>query len=78
MGQKVNPHALRVGIIKDWDSKWYNEEYYPETMEGHIFFKCVDWNSKLSQKLRLFNRVVLRTIKRMKLWIRFKRQRLAI
>ena len=23
MGQKVNPHGLRVGIIKDWDSKWY-------------------------------------------------------
>ena len=23
MGQKVNPHGLRVGIISDWDSKWY-------------------------------------------------------
>ena len=23
MGQKVNPHGLRVGIIKDWESKWY-------------------------------------------------------
>ena len=23
MGQKVNPHGLRVGIIKDWNSKWY-------------------------------------------------------
>jgi small subunit ribosomal protein S3 len=23
MGQKVNPHGLRVGIIKDWDSRWY-------------------------------------------------------
>ncbi|HHT64599.1 MAG: 30S ribosomal protein S3 [Caldicoprobacterales bacterium] len=23
MGQKVNPHGLRVGIIKDWDAKWY-------------------------------------------------------
>jgi small subunit ribosomal protein S3 len=23
MGQKVNPHGLRIGIIKDWDSKWY-------------------------------------------------------
>ena len=22
MGQKVNPHGLRVGVIKDWDSKW--------------------------------------------------------
>ncbi|QOV19769.1 30S ribosomal protein S3 [Blautia liquoris] len=23
MGQKVNPHGIRVGVIKDWDSKWY-------------------------------------------------------
>ncbi len=26
MGQKVNPHGLRVGIIKDWDSKWYTDK----------------------------------------------------
>ncbi len=25
MGQKVNPHGLRVGVIKDWDSRWYAE-----------------------------------------------------
>ena len=25
MGQKVNPHGLRVGVIADWDSKWYAE-----------------------------------------------------
>ena len=23
MGQKVNPHGIRVGVIKDWSSKWY-------------------------------------------------------
>ena len=23
MGQKINPHGLRIGIIKDWDTKWY-------------------------------------------------------
>ena len=26
MGQKVNPHGLRVGVIKDWDAKWYAED----------------------------------------------------
>ena len=26
MGQKVNPHGLRVGIIKDWDSRWYADD----------------------------------------------------
>lgn len=26
MGQKVHPHGLRVGVIKDWDAKWYAEK----------------------------------------------------
>ena len=26
MGQKVNPHGLRVGVIKDWDSRWFVED----------------------------------------------------
>ncbi len=26
MGQKVNPHGMRVGVIADWDSRWYAEE----------------------------------------------------
>ena len=30
MGQKVNAHGLRVGVIKDWDSKWYAEEKYAD------------------------------------------------
>ena len=32
MGQKVNPHGLRVGVIKDWDSKWYAEELLQITL----------------------------------------------
>lgn len=30
MGQKVNPHGLRVGIIKDWDSRWYAEKNFSD------------------------------------------------
>ena len=26
MGQKVNPHGLRVGVIKDWNSKWFADK----------------------------------------------------
>ncbi len=26
MGQKVNPHGIRVGVIKDWDSRWYADK----------------------------------------------------
>ncbi len=30
MGQKVNPHGLRVGVIKDWDSRWYAESDFAD------------------------------------------------
>ena len=32
MGQKVNPHGLRVGIIKDWDSRWYAEDAFADNL----------------------------------------------
>ena len=32
MGQKVNPHGLRVGIIKDWDSKWYAGKNFADAL----------------------------------------------
>ena len=36
MGQKVNPHGLRVGVIKDWDSRWYAEKDFADCLvEDH-------------------------------------------
>ena len=36
MGQKVNPHGMRVGIIKDWDSRWYAEKDFADNLvEDH-------------------------------------------
>ena len=33
MGQKINPHGLRVGVIKDWDSRWYaNSKDFGDTL----------------------------------------------
>ena len=32
MGQKVNPHGLRVGVIKDWDAKWYAEDNFADNL----------------------------------------------
>ncbi len=32
MGQKVNPHGLRVGVIKDWDSNWYAEADFADNL----------------------------------------------
>ena len=39
MGQKVNPHGLRVGIIKDWDSRWY-----ADTKDGEFANNLVEDN----------------------------------
>lgn len=36
MGQKVNPIGLRVGIIRDWESKWYAEKDYAELLHEDI------------------------------------------
>lgn len=32
MGQKVNPHGLRVGIINDWDSRWYADSDFADNL----------------------------------------------
>lgn len=32
MGQKVNPHGLRVGVIKEWDSRWYAEKDFADNL----------------------------------------------
>ena len=39
MGQKVNPHGLRVGVIKDWDSRWFandRKEFGEFLKEDHV------------------------------------------
>ena len=32
MGQKVNPIGLRIGIIRDWESRWYAEKDYADAI----------------------------------------------
>lgn len=36
MGQKVNPHGLRLGIIKTWDAKWYAEKDFAKNLHEDI------------------------------------------
>ena len=48
MGQKVNPHGLRVGIIKDWDSKWYAEKDFADNL-------VEDYNIRTFLKKRLYS-----------------------
>ncbi len=48
MGQKVNPHGLRVGVIKDWDSRWYARN----DKVGELVVE--DYNIRKDLKKRLF------------------------
>ncbi|MCX4267322.1 MAG: 30S ribosomal protein S3 [Lachnospiraceae bacterium] len=48
MGQKVNPHGLRVGIIKDWDSKWYAEADFADNL-------VEDYNIRTFLKKKLYD-----------------------
>lgn len=36
MGQKINPTGLRVGVIRDWDAKWYAEKEYAEYLHEDL------------------------------------------
>ena len=67
MGQKVNPHGMRVGIIKDWDTKWYAEKDYAKLL-------IEDTKIRRFLKKHLFNAGISRieierTLKRIKLTI---------
>ena len=48
MGQKVNPHGLRVGIIKDWDSKWYADAEFSD-------YLVEDYNIRKYLKKKLYS-----------------------
>ena len=48
MGQKVNPHGIRVGVIKDWDSKWYADAEFSD-------YLVEDYNIRKFLKKKLFN-----------------------
>lgn len=44
MGQKVNPHCMRVGIIKDWNTKWYadKKDFANYLVEDHKIKKILE------------------------------------
>lgn len=90
MEQKVNPHGLRIGVIKDWDSKWYEEaefaDFLVEDYIGGKRLRIKDWDlhfEKISVKAQNFAIRRRRDCRRMKkcilfalnyIWHRTKRQ----
>jgi small subunit ribosomal protein S3 len=64
MGQKVNPHGLRVGLLKDWNSRWLAEDYdmnYEDSKQKKNYHK-----SKVKEKIRMnsFNCSIVRQLVR--------------
>ena len=53
MGQKVNPHGLRVGVIKDWDSKWYADAEFSD-------YLVEDYNIRKFLKKKLYSAGVVK------------------
>ena len=53
MGQKVNPHGLRVGVISDWDSRWYAEADFADNL-------VEDYKIRKYLKKRLYSASVAR------------------
>lgn len=54
MGQKVNPHGLRIGVIKDWDTKWYANKanfskYLVEDVKVREFIKKKLYSAGISR-----------------------------
>lgn len=41
MGQKVNPHGLRLGIIKTWDARWYADKDYAKNLHEDIKIRAL-------------------------------------
>lgn len=51
MGQKVNPHGLRVGVINDWDSRWYAEADFADNL-------VEDYNIRTYLKKKLYSAAI--------------------
>lgn len=54
MGQKIHPHGLRVGVIKDWDSRWYSKKNFDELI-------LEDFKIRKHIKKKLFTSGISRT-----------------
>ena len=65
MGQKVHPIGMRVGVIRDWDAKWYADKQYAEYLHEdlkireYIYGKLKDASVSTIQIERASNRVIV-------------------
>lgn len=75
MGQKVNPHGVRVGLVKEWISQWYGKQMFTFHKKNKK-----NWNLKINIfdfsviKAKQFIRTVLQKVKRLKLRLRLPRK----
>ena len=65
MGQKVHPIGMRVGVIRDWDAKWYAEKEYADYLHEDLAIrqliqtKLADASVSLIETERAINKVIV-------------------
>ena len=65
MGQKVHPIGMRVGVIRDWDAKWYSEKEYADYLHEDLAIrqliqtKLADASVSLIETERAINKVIV-------------------
>lgn len=65
MGQKINPKGLRIGIIKDWESKWYEEKKYSQYLYEDL--KIRQYLKKKFKKANVSKILIERAVN--KIWV---------
>ena len=65
MGQKIHPIGMRVGVIRDWDAKWYAEKEYADYLHEDLAIrqliqtKLADASVSLIETERAVNKVIV-------------------
>jgi len=65
VGQKINPKGLRIGIIKDWESKWYEEKKYSQYLYEDL--KIRQYLKKKFKKANISKILIERAVN--KIWV---------
>jgi len=65
VGQKINPKGLRIGVIKDWESKWYEEKNYSQYLYEDL--KIRQYLKKKFKKANISKILIERAVN--KIWV---------
>ena len=78
MGQKVHPIGMRVGIIRDWDAKWYAEKEYADYLHEDLAIRkfiqkeLADASVSTIEIVRAVNKVIVSLTLLNQVWLSVK------